>query len=53
MSFDDKIYRWSKAHVFYNMFTHEPDDDVSMDVKREYEWRMKALKETPNGNLLI
>ncbi len=52
MSFNQKINKWSQAHVFYNMFTHDPGENAPKGIKLEYEWRMKMLKETPNGRLL-
>lgn len=53
MAFEDKICQWSKAHVFYNMYEHEPDNNAPQSVKDDYIWRMRLLKETPNGSFII
>lgn len=53
MAFNDKINQWAKAHVFYNMYDHEVGAGASREIKIEHEWRLKAIKEAPNGRLLV
>lgn len=52
MSFNDKINKWSRAHVFYNMYTHDPGKDAPNFMKLEHAWRMDTLLTAPNGKLL-
>ncbi len=52
MDLDKKIVDWSSAHVFYNLYTNKPAVNSKRDIFEEYDWRMNALTNTPNGSLM-
>ncbi|GEM_PF-4729464 len=51
MTFDEKMNLWSEAHVFYNMFNHDPGSHSTKEVLGEHKWQLRMLN-TPNGSLL-
>ena len=46
--------KWADAHVFYNMFLHEPQKNATSRIADdEWRWRKWAIQESPNGKLIL